>query len=112
MLIGVYLNNRFDIFDADGEVVAVIVAHIIWPITYPILAVKIAAKNNAEKARLKVKVKNNGFSIIEFMVFIAIIGIFASVAVPNFEKFRERARRHSDNYYPTKTDDCKGRKND
>jgi len=36
---------------------------------------------------------NAGFSIIELMVVVAIIGILATVAVPNFQKFQAKAKQ-------------------
>lgn len=41
--------------------------------------------------------KNNqaGFSLVELMVVVAIIGILATIAVPNFQRFQARAKQAS-----------------
>lgn len=39
------------------------------------------------------KLNNKGFSLIELMIVVAIIGILASVAVPNFQKFMAKSKQ-------------------
>jgi len=42
--------------------------------------------------KIDLKTNNTGFTLIEVMIAIAIISILASIAIPNYLKYREKAR--------------------
>ena len=41
--------------------------------------------------RIRKKLNNKGFTLIELMIVIAIIGILAAIAIPQFASYRQKA---------------------